>query len=77
MKSDLFKLDWKDIGRGFLIAVISSAITSLYATISSGSLPTLAELQTAGLVGLGAGLAYIIKNVLTNSEDKLLKSEPK
>jgi hypothetical protein len=50
-------------------------LTGLITTLDSGTLPTLAELKQAGIVGLTAGLSYLLKNLLTNSQDELMKKE--
>jgi hypothetical protein len=45
------------------------------ATLDSGALPTLAELKSAGIVGLTAGISYLLKNLLTNSQGVVLKKD--
>ena len=75
MKSSFLKLDTQDLVKGFVVAFLSAALTGLVATLDSGALPTLAELKQAGVVGLTAGLSYLLKNLLTNSQDELLKKE--
>jgi hypothetical protein len=68
MRSDFGKLNLRDLLHGFIVAVITSVITGAYTALSSGTLPTLTDLQAIGLVGLGAGLAYIGKQLTTNSD---------
>lgn len=75
MKSKFLTLDTKDAVNGFLVAFLSAALTAVLATLDSGTLPTLAELKSAGIIGLTAGLSYLIKNVLTNSNGDLVKAE--
>ena len=75
--SDFLKLNWADIGKGVLIAFGTAVIVGLQTSLSAGKLPTLQELGALALVGLSAGLVYIIKNVFTNSSNELGKSEPK
>ena len=67
----------KDIAKGFITAFTTAFITALYQLISTGHLPTPVEWKTTGLVGLVAGLGYLLKNVFTNSEDKFMKPEKK
>jgi hypothetical protein len=50
-------------------------LTGIINTLDSGALPLLSELKQAGIVGLTAGLSYLLKNLLTNSEDELMKKE--
>lgn len=75
MKSKFLSLDTKDAINGFIVAFLSAALTAVLATLDSGTLPTLAELKSAGIIGLTAGLSYLIKNVLTNSNGELVKAE--
>ena len=75
MKSKFLTLDTKDAINGFVVAFLSAALTAVLATLDSGTLPTLAELKSAGIIGLTAGLSYLIKNVLTNSNGELVKAE--
>ncbi|KKR55855.1 MAG: hypothetical protein UT94_C0055G0003 [Candidatus Uhrbacteria bacterium GW2011_GWF2_40_263] len=75
--SNLFSLNWKDVAKGFLVAVLTVVITGLGTSLQSGKLPTLAELGTLGLAGLGAGVAYLLKNFFTNSNNELGKTEVK
>lgn len=75
MKSKFLSLDTKDAINGFVVAFLSAALTAVLATLDSGALPTLAEVKSAAIIGLTAGLSYLIKNVLTNSNGELIKSE--
>jgi VIT1/CCC1 family predicted Fe2+/Mn2+ transporter len=75
MKSKFLNLDIKDAINGFVIAFLSAALTGLVATLDSGALPSVAELKSAGVIGLTAGLSYLLKNVLSNSKGDFLKKE--
>lgn len=75
MKSKFLTLDTKDAINGFVVAFLSAALTAVLATLESSTLPTLAELKSAGIIGLTAGFSYLIKNVLTNSNGELVKAE--
>ncbi len=75
MKSSFLNLNTQDLVKGFAVAFLSAALTGLVATLDSGALPSLVELKQAGVVGLTAGLSYLLKNLLTNSQDELLKKE--
>jgi hypothetical protein len=70
-------LNLTDIIKGFVVAVITAVLTAVIPLLQSGTFPTLAQLKTMGLAGLAAGIAYLIKNMLTNSNDELFKTEPK
>lgn len=75
MKSSFLNLNTQDLVKGFIVAFLSAALTGLVATLDSGALPSLVELKQAGVVGLTAGLSYLLKNLMTNSQDELMKKE--
>lgn len=74
-----FQLSSIDFLKGFVTAVLMSVITGLYTSLQATPphLPTGSEWGTIGIVGLGAGVSYLIKNLFTNSKDQMFKGEPK
>lgn len=64
-QSDLFKLNWLDIGKAAIVAGITLGVSTIAQSLDSGALPTLAQLKTAGIVALTASLSYLIKNIFT------------
>ncbi len=78
MKEATFlKLSVKDLLKGFLVAMFTVITTGLVSVLDSGHLPTFAAVKSLFLTGLCAGLAYLLKNFLTNSQDQFGKTEPK
>ncbi len=76
MKSGFLNLNWGDLAKGLLVAVIGAILTAVYQAIEAGTLAwTWAFWQPIVLTGLGAGIAYLIKNFFTNSQDEVLKKE--
>lgn len=76
MKSGFLNLNWTDLAKGLLVAVIGAILTAVYQAIEAGTLAwTWAFWQPIVLAGLGAGIAYLIKNFFTNSQDEVLKKE--
>lgn len=75
MKSIFFSLNLKDLTKGFVVAFITVLIATIGQTLDSGALPTFAALKVASLTGVAAGLAYVLKNLFTNSADKFLAKE--
>lgn len=75
MKSGFLSLNTKDFIKGLLLSVFTSVISILYTSVEAGNLvfDKKAILTTA----LTTALGYIMKNLLTNSEDKFMKSEGK
>lgn len=76
MKQSIFgKINWRDILKGFITAFITAALTMVMQLLDSGHLPDISHLKAAGAIGLIAGLSYVVKNLLTNSDDQFLKPE--
>ncbi len=75
MKSKFLNLDVKDAVNGFIVDFLSAALTGIVTTLDSGVLPNVAELKQAGVIGLTAGLSYLLKNLVTNSKGDILKAE--
>lgn len=73
MKSSIFTLNKSDFLKGLIIAVITAVITILYNTVQVGSLSF--DWKAISTAAASAALAYIMKNLLTNSEDEFLKKE--
>lgn len=67
MKSTFLKLNLKDLLKGLVVAVLTAVITSLYQAFQDGGMPTAEQFKTAGLIGVGAALSYLLKNLFTDS----------
>lgn len=71
MKSSFFTLNWKDIVKGFITAVIAALLTAAYQAIQEGTIAfTWVFWQPILITSVGAGIAYLIKNLFTNSSDQ-------
>jgi len=77
MRSAFLTLNWRDFFKGLVLAVITAVITWAYEAIQSGTLFASGSLKTIGMVALGALLAYLIKNFITNTKGEILTPEPK
>lgn len=75
IKSAFLKLDWRDIRRGLGLAV-ATASTYICSAMVSGTIPDVAMWKATGSVFIGAAGTYLVKNLLTNSNDEFLKKEP-
>jgi hypothetical protein len=73
MNSTFFNLNASDFIKGLLMAVLSSVITVVYQTIEAGNL--VFDWKAIGTIALTSGLAYIMKNLFTNSTGGFLKRE--
>ena len=79
-KSTIFKLNLKDFIKGALLAALAAIATALLQIVDSGNIMTLFEwitLKPILIVGLTAFVSYLLKNLMTNSEDKHFKGESK
>lgn len=71
-----FSINAKDVIKGFITSILTVIVTMLMTLVNTGVFPTtLTEWKPILLAALGAGLAYILKNWLTNSDDRFLKQE--
>lgn len=75
MNSQFFSLNTRDFVKGLFVAVFTAVITMLYTSIQAGDL--VFNWKAIGMSALSSGLAYVMKNLLTNSNDEILKKEPK
>lgn len=74
--SKLFQLNFLDVLKGFAVAVLMAVLTGFYTAIQNNSFPvTWNDWKIILIAGLGAGLAYLIKNIFTSSNGEILKKE--
>ena len=71
--STFFNLNIEDLAKGLILTVLTSVVTIVYNTVSAGSLTF--DWQAIGLAALTSGLAYLMKNLLTNSKGEFLGKE--
>jgi len=69
------KLNLRDLLNGLVVAFLTASLTGLITILDSGVLPNLEQLKSAGLAGLVASLAYLLKNLVTNSDGKMVAGE--
>ncbi len=75
MKSNFFTLNARDFFKGLVVALITAVITFLYEAIAAGKPLDLALFKSVGMIALSAGLAYVLKNLGTNSQGQMLTTE--
>lgn len=73
--STFLNLNSSDFLKGLIMAVLSSVITVVYQTVEAGSLTF--DWKSIGTIALTSALAYIMKNLFTNSTGKLFATESK
>jgi hypothetical protein len=71
-----FSLTIKDGVKGLITSILTVIVTMLFSIVNSGTFPaTWTDWKPIVLAAISAGLAYILKNWLTNSDDQFLKKE--
>jgi hypothetical protein len=73
MNSKFLNLDSTDFIKGLIMAVLSTVITVVYQTVEAGNLTF--DWKAIGTMALTSALAYIMKNLFTNSTGKLFGKE--
>ncbi len=71
--STFLNLNIQDLAKGLIVTMLTSVLTIAYQTVSAGSLTF--DWKAIGLAALTSGLAYLMKNLLTNSEGQFLGKE--
>jgi hypothetical protein len=75
MQSTFLNLNTNDFIKGLVMAVLSTVITIVYQTVEAGSL--VFDWKSIGTMALTTALAYIMKNLFTNSTGSLFAAEQK
>lgn len=71
MQSGIFKLGMVDLAKGLVLALLTAVLTSAQQAITAGNLdPASWDWRTIGGVALGAGVAYLLKNLLSTTDGK-------
>lgn len=75
--SKFLSLNKADLLKGFVVAFAMVLLSGIYSYLSATppTFPTWEQLQTISLSGLGAGIAYLLKNLFTNSSGEILTKE--
>lgn len=73
MNSQFLSLSWKDVVKGFVVSAVSGVITAVYAALTT--VPPTFDFKQIGIVGLTAGVAYLMQKFVTNSNGDLAKKE--
>ena len=70
------KLNLRDLLNGIVVAFLTASITGILQVLDAGGLPTTEQLIVAGKSGLVASLAYLLKNLVSNSQGEMGVKEP-
>jgi len=66
MKSTRFTLQLRDFAKGALVAFGTAFLTTLTQTLSTGAMPTVAQLKISAIAGVSSILIYLTKNYFTD-----------
>jgi hypothetical protein len=78
MKSTFLGLNWKDFLKGGIVAFIVAVLTGALQLFQTGPVEwTWLFWQPTIYAGITALIAYLLKNLVTNSNDEILKGESK
>ncbi|MES2382590.1 MAG: hypothetical protein V4538_16195 [Bacteroidota bacterium] len=76
VKATLYSLVPKDYLKAAIMAGMVAGAKLIYTAVDAGAFPTtVAEWKSIGLAAIGTAGMYLLKNFLTNSDDKFLKKE--
>lgn len=71
-QSKFLRINLYDAAKSAILAALTVLVSSLVQILDSGHLPNLEQLKTSWLAALIAGLSYLLKNMLTDENDKFL-----
>jgi hypothetical protein len=75
MSSKFLRLNRSDFIRGLIVTVICTLITGIYQVIASGFEFNWITMKPVVIAAVGAGISYLTKNLLTNSNGKFMTFE--
>lgn len=65
--SSIFRLSWQDLLKGLVISVLSSVGAVVITMLQDGTM----NLSIVGVTALSSGLGYILKQLVTDENNKL------
>lgn len=70
--SGIFKLNWADLLKGLIVAVLSAGLTFATQFFSTSGTGTPINWKAVGNVAAAAAIAYLLKNFLTNNQGEVV-----
>jgi hypothetical protein len=74
-RSNFLSLNATDFLKGFVMVIITALLTGIYQLLTNGGTLDWITLKPVLLSAVAAGLGYIIKNYLTNSQGEVFRTE--
>lgn len=72
--SGFLSINWRDFGKGLLVAMLTAIVNFIMPLFQAGNYHI--DWKVFGTTVLAAFIAYISKNLLTNSKDEFATPEP-
>lgn len=66
LTSKKYRIDLYDIGKGFLLAIVTPVLVAIQDTLDAGMLTL--DWKKLLMIGIGGGLAYLIKNFFSGEK---------
>ena len=76
MKSKFLNLNAKDFFRGLFVAIMAAILTGVIEMLDTGVVFSWLTIKPVLIAGVSAALSYLLKCLLTNSQDQMFKREP-
>ncbi len=73
--SKLFSINWFDFGKGLVVTIFTTFISSLITFLDTLQFPSIEDFKHILLAGIAAGSSYLLKNFFTNSQGKIAVKE--
>jgi len=72
MKSKLYSINLKDVAKGLIVAVLSAVLTWLLQALNAPGFDFYQmNYSEVGRVAFAAGIAYVVKNYLSNADGQV------
>lgn len=75
-KSKLFKLHLNDFTKGLIVAIITACLTVAYQMLTNcADMFSCLDFKQIASTAILAAMSYLMKNLVTNSDGKILKKD--
>lgn len=69
------RLNWRDMVHGIFVAIGTPLLLGIGDTLQTGTIPTADTIRTLAIAGVGAGVAYIVKQLLTSEHGTIINNK--
>jgi hypothetical protein len=73
--SKFLSLNTRDYIKSVVVSALTAVVAGVLPIVQSGKLPDAGDVRTLCFSAISAGLAYLLKNLMTNSKDEIGKAE--